>query len=150
MHDILEHLTEPIESKHREHEQTDQLSGTARTSASDFTRWVVGIRCVFDVYGDESNCEPSTNRQCHRSTDGRDHEDMAEISSHVDRGLEHEHSEWNTVAPTPEAEGVEDCKDEEYYAGRVIFTVQVVDGSSKAENNTATLLVAIDPKLLRE
>lgn len=150
VHDILEHLTDPIEPKHCEHEQADQLSSTARSSASDFTCWVVGIRCVFDVHGDESNREPSTNCQCHRSTDSRDHEDMTKISSHVDRGFEHEHGEWNPMAPTPEAEGVKDCKDEEYYAGRIIFTVQVVDGSSKAEKNTATLLVTIDPKLLSE
>lgn len=135
MDHILDHLTDPVEREHREHQKTDNLSLGA-SSTPDIASGVIARR-VLDIDRNRENGEPCAERQRQKSTEAGDDPDMSEPPSDVNGLPKHQNGEWEHAAPCPETVGVEQAEDQEDYPRGVVPSVEVVDGGTDTEADAA-------------
>ena len=82
MNHVLEEFGDRIHRKRDEDEQTNNFGACTATSARG-TGWI-GAWFVFDIYSDESDREPSTERSRKDTTNERDNVDMSKLLRNVD------------------------------------------------------------------
>lgn len=123
MHDILQHLRDPVRRKRDKHHQSNHLRGGAPPRRRAAGRIIP--RLVLGIDGDQRDAEPGPERGGDQASNQAHDEDMAVVLRHVDRDLEHQHREGNPRDPGDEADDVEDGEDEEDDGGAVLVPREV-------------------------